>query len=168
MGCGGSRTKLEGIDLPLDHWMEPTGVEEFDKNFKEASEIIVHLEVARAKCIDEFDHVVVATGACAHKQPDLEKCLVSFFVNAELDQAEFMKDLELSHEIPYFVHKAKLSAKTLKIHDQIVKFMKALKETEDCWNSSRSDRLKELAQFAVFVELEKQIQEKLKDKKGEL
>jgi hypothetical protein len=168
MGCGGSRTKLEGADLPLDHWMEPTGVEELDKTFIEASELIIQLESARAKSIDEFDYVVVATGACAYKQPDMEKCLLSFFANAETEHPEFLKGIEPSHEIPYFVHKAKLFAKTQKIHDQILKFMNYFRESDGCWNSSKSEKLRDIANSCNFVELEKQVQEKLKDKKGEL
>jgi len=154
--------------MPLDHWMEPTGIEELDRDFKEASDVIAHLESVRVKCVDDFDELVIATGASAYKTPDVEKCLTSFFVVAEHEHPEFMKGVETGHEAPFFTHKAKLSSKTQKIHDQIVKFIKGYKEIEKPWCDNCSRKLKELEAKLAVAELEKQIADKYKDKKGEL
>jgi hypothetical protein len=168
MGCGGSRTKLEGVDMPLDHWMEPTGIEELDKDFKEASDVIAQLESVRVKSVDDFDEVVIVTGATAYKNPDFEKCLLSFFAITEHENPEFMKGVEPSHEAPFFTHKAKLSSKSQKVYDQLAKFVSGLKADEHSWNESSVRKLKELEARLAVAELEKQIADKYKDKKGDL
>jgi hypothetical protein len=169
MGCGGSRTKLEGVDLPLDHWMEPTGVEECDKGFKEAGELMVSLEIVRSKVVDDFDELVVCTGASAYKNPDLEKCILSFFYSAEVEHAEFMKGIESSSDAPFFTHKAKLSAKAQKTHDHLVKFMNGLRECEKHWDEAKNDNLKDIASALGKTDFDKVFPEKLKDKKpGEM
>jgi hypothetical protein len=167
MGCGGSRTKLEGVDQPLDSWMEPVGCAETDKKFKEVSELIADLEAVRANCVDEFDELVVLSGATAYKQPCAKACLTSFIIVAELESPEFAKGITPHHDAPFFTHKAKLTAKTLKIHDQLVKFAKGLKGGNP-WDEDKHSKLQELIEWANFVDLEKTIALKLKDKKVEL
>jgi hypothetical protein len=161
MGCGGSRTKLEGVDEPLNHIMEQTGHEDIDKKFKEASCLIAEIEAMRSNVVDEFDELAVQTGACVYKDPSYTNCVKSFCILAEMEHPEFMKGIEVTNEVPYFTQKANL-VKNQKIYDQFIKLAKGLKSP--AWNQEKDEKFKELAEWANFVELEKQLVEKIKNK----
>lgn len=75
MGCGGSKDKLHGAEKPLDHWMEKTELENVDKLFEKAENIISAIENKRKSVVDDLDDVYGKVGAIAFKKKDLSKAL---------------------------------------------------------------------------------------------
>lgn len=75
MGCGGSKDKLTGAEKPLDHWMEPLGMESIDATFQRASGIISTIEEKRVAIVDDLETVYHKSGAIAYKTRDLGKAL---------------------------------------------------------------------------------------------
>jgi hypothetical protein len=102
MGCGGSRTKLEGHDMPIDHWMEKIGIEDIDKSFEPVNGHLTVIEDIRSYGVDELEELALATGACAYKEITLEKCYISFFYNAELESPEYYKKIQSIESPPLF------------------------------------------------------------------
>jgi hypothetical protein len=162
MGCGVSRTHLNGIDVPLDHYIEQTGVDDVDERLKEASEIIYKIETFRLKLIDEFDDLVVHSGACAFKDPDLTKLIISFLTIAEYECNGFLKSIEQCNAPPMFKYTCKLNPKTQKVYDRITGLTKCLIEMGSFEGQNTIRDLKE-SLVKSQGDYEKMISEKYKE-----
>lgn len=85
MGCGGSKEKLEGVDRPLDHWMEKVGIPDIDDKFYPLSDTIKDLENIRETVVDKRDEMHELSGSCAYKAPSLYKAGTSVLWKLSVD-----------------------------------------------------------------------------------
>jgi hypothetical protein len=109
MGCGGSREKETGINAPLNHWMDTIGVDSIDEVFSNASPVIKELEEIREIVVDRRDDVIIHTGACAHKEPNISKCFQSLLWKLSADnEGDIGKaEIEVLEDAPYLAIKGK-------------------------------------------------------------
>ena len=165
MGCGGSRTKLEGHDMPIEHWMEKTGIEDIDKAFEPANGLLTVIEEIRSFGVDELEELALATGASAYKEITLEKCYISFFYNAELESPEYYKKIQSIENPPLFsgpeLKKNKKSYDHLGIYIKKYDDIKTKGSEISCKLEDFHTEVK-----AKEADFEKTISEKFKDKPG--
>lgn len=96
MGCGASRDKETGVNCPLDHWMEHIGVGDIDVIFGRASPVIAGIEEIRDNTIDKRDELILKTGACVDKDPDLSKCFYSLMWKLSADNGGDIAKADIS------------------------------------------------------------------------
>ena len=165
MGCGGSRTKLEGNDSPIEHWIEKTGIEDIDKAYEQAVPLLTNVEEIRSYAVDELEELAVHTGACAYKEITLEKCYLAFFYIAEVEVDEYYKKLSASDSPPHFTGPE--LKKNKKAYEALAEYIKK-------WDTikTKNDVKEKLEQLQSELksresEYEKTINEKFKDKPGQ-
>lgn len=109
MGCGGSREKETGINARLNHWMDNVGVDSIDKVFDEASPVIRELEEIREIVVDRRDDVIIHTGACAYKEPNISNCFSALLWKLSADnEGDIAKaEIEVLEDAPYLAVKGK-------------------------------------------------------------
>jgi hypothetical protein len=165
MGCGSSRTTLEGVDIPLDYNMEATGVEEIDEIMVDANQLISNIEILRSKLIDDFDDIAIYSGATSYKDPDLIKLYISFFILAEYEQQGFFNSKEITNEAPLFKYQQKVSPKLQKLYDKLIIFTKGVNEINDFIEKNNIKEFKETL-LKEQAQHEKTINEKYNDRPG--
>jgi hypothetical protein len=165
MGCGGSRTKLEGNDSPIEHWIEKTGIEDIDKAYEEVVSHLTNVEEIRSYAVDELEELAVQTGACAFKEINLEKCYIAFFMNAEVESEEYYKKISASDSAPHFTGpELKKNKKSYEALTEYIKKWDTIKTKNDV-----KEKLEQLQSELKSREgeYEKTINEKFKDKPGQ-
>lgn len=98
MGCGGSKVQLEGVDCPLDYWIEPLDIPEIDSKTAPASDAIKDLEDMREKIVDKRDEIFVSTGAIAHRNPNIYKAGMCLLWKLSADNAGQINDAGIVYE----------------------------------------------------------------------
>jgi hypothetical protein len=166
MGCGGSRTKLEGSDNPIEHWIEKTGIEDIDKAYEQAVSYLIDVENIRSYTVDELEELALLTGASAYKQITLEKCYVSFFYNAEVESDQYYKKISIADSAPHFTGpELKNNKRAYEVLADYTKKCDTIKTKNDI-----KEKLEHLQNELKSREgeHEKAINEKFKDKPGQL
>jgi hypothetical protein len=108
MGCGGSRTKLDGIDHPLTYELELLNNDEIDRYFTEMTTTLMKAESIRETYVDCYEKLCSLSGACVWKGNNFNKIYTSYFVNCELEAPGFYKQLTGTSYPPYFKHEVGL------------------------------------------------------------
>jgi len=83
MGCCPSGQSMMGhvIFQPLTIKIENCGVNDLDKIFFEMKKCLEKTEATRQKLADKFKTMIIDTGVCVLKKPELERCITAFLVN---------------------------------------------------------------------------------------
>jgi hypothetical protein len=149
MGCGTSRMILEGNDKPLDPTMEQTHLEEVDKALKNASKVIEIVEALRSTVVDDFEELLLTTGACVYKTPNLEKCIHSFLYLAEKEKKGYIHRVEPSYESPYFRSDVVLPDKISKVYTDLKAFMSKVTSVLREWDEVKVTEVKQVGEKVV-------------------
>lgn len=102
MGCSGSRDKLQGAEKPLDHWIEPVGMEGLDATFENASKIIATIEDKRKAIVDEIEDIYGHSGTVAWKNRDLGKAFKAVVWKLGVDNDGKVSDIGFNSETHVF------------------------------------------------------------------
>lgn len=105
MGCGGSKEKLEGIDRPLEHWMESTNMPDVDEKFYPLQKCIKEMEEIRDLIVDKRDEMYETSGACSYRTPNVYKAGQSVLWKLSTDNGgEIAKaGIDTINDSPYIV-----------------------------------------------------------------
>jgi hypothetical protein len=83
MGCCSSGQSMMGhvIFQPLTIKIENCGVNDLDKIFSKMKKCLEKTEATRQKLAEKFKTMIIETGVCVLKRPELERCITAFLVN---------------------------------------------------------------------------------------
>ena len=99
MGCGGSKVEEEGIQAPLDHWMEKLDIETLDELFAGASKTIEQVEETRELVVDKRDELILSSGACSYMAPKIQHSFYGICWKLSADNKGKFIDCEIGLDV---------------------------------------------------------------------
>lgn len=150
MGCGGSKEKLEGVDKPLEHWMERINMVDVDDKFRPLEASIKEMEEIRETIVDKRDEMYETSGACAYKNPNVYKAGTSVLWKLSTDNSgEIARaGIDTMSDPPYIVISGNNSVEGNKAANIFINYCAGIKNMPSQL-SNIFDKLKELADKAL-------------------
>jgi hypothetical protein len=135
MGCGGFHGKntLDYIHIPLDTRIKQIGIASIDDDFIKGKAFITDLEQIRELIIDNRDHLILKSGACAYNYIDMKAIISSFMLvlSVYLDCRLRLTKRNFTDHYPFLYMGFENNTKSDKLYKCFMKYLMDLKKAEE-------------------------------------
>jgi len=90
-GCSGGRIERGTLHCTLEIKIKTCDMPELDDIYAKVNPISEFVEGVRSVLIDNLDEVIIASGACAHKEPSLGTCILGLLYGSAVNVGGYSK-----------------------------------------------------------------------------